>query len=588
MEEIQRKIIEYLSKENIPAVYFKFFNSQNKSAKHSTELAIWVKKKDIAKWKYFDFVLNNSHVGEKIVDISYHKGFLKGILRFRFRDIITYNEKDLLIKDLYAFLDALEKKYYKVCPTKQGMHILIKPTHRCNLDCKYCFDKPHRERIKHDMPMEVLDRILQVASQTTPNLYLSFHGGEPTMVGTEWYERAFKEVISKYPMLNFKFDFVSNGTRLGEEWFDLFKKYNITFCVSYNANYQSNLRCISQLNDENQKDLQYGEKVEKVIKEHDIGVVDVVTKQNYKNMIETYEFYKKIPGRHSIAMNVVNENSQTEKNDLNMTPEEYSIEFLKFFKYWLYDKDGIHERACASMLDLVMGNIKGQNVTCEYRDCRGERFTINPLGEIYECDKFLPERYKAGTIFDIEHLDEIYETKGFKLYSSEIDERFEKTCSKCDYFFVCHGSCHASVIQDAGDGKGLDKFACESIKLKFNGVYDILREVDSVSYSNINNYAASFMYEYGFFSVKEIKQILQEIGSSVQLEYDQDNLFECSEYKMFSAINHENFNWYKYGYNFSPDVLQILKEIKRTSNIPSQELYKNFKHLTEILDMSKL
>lgn len=588
MEEIQKKILEYLEKEKIPAVYFKFFDLQKKSAKHSTELAIWVKKKDIEKWRYFDFILNKSHPDGKIVDISYQNGLLKGILRFKFRDVVTYNEKDLLIKDLYAFLDALEKKYYKVYPTKQGMHILIKPTHRCNLDCKYCFDKPHRERIKNDMPMEVLDRILQVASQSTPNLYLSFHGGEPTMVGTEWYERAFNEVISKYPMLNFKFDFVSNGTRLSQEWFDLFKKYNITFCVSYNANYQSNLRCISQLNDENQKDLEYGNKVEKVIKEHDIGVVDVVTKQNYKNMVETYEFYKKISGHHSVAMNVVNENLQTDKNDLNMTPKEYSTEFLKFFKYWLHDEKGTYERTCATMLDLVMGNIKGQNVTCEYRDCRGERFTINPLGEIYECDKFMPERYKAGTIFDIENFDEIYETKGFKLYSSEIDERFEKICSKCNYFFICHGGCHASVIQNAGDGKGIDKFACESIKLKFNGVYDILRDVDSIDYKNINGHASSIMYDYGFFSVKEIKQILKETGSNIILEYDPDNLFECSEYKIFSAINYDNFDWFKYGYNFSPNVVQTLRRIKKNKQIPRQELYKNFKQLIEILNMTNL
>lgn len=570
MDEIYAQILEYLSKENIPIVHFNYNNQYNDLLDNNfAELIIKVKTKDLPKWIYFYSMINDNN-NPKIVKMNYKKGILKSLIKFEFKNVTSNNEKDLVSRNLHIFLDALQKKYYTVCPTKQRIHILVKPTYRCNLDCKYCFDKPHRERTKKDMPMVVLDRVLHVASQTVSSLYLTFHGGEPTIVGTQWYERAFIEVISKYPMLNFKFDFVSNGTRMDDEWFELFKKYNITYCVSYNANHQANLRCASQLNIDEQRDIELGEKVEKVIREHDIGIVDVVTGQNYKDMIKTYEFYKNIQGKHTVAMNVVNQNKQTEKNNLNMTPEEYSAEFLKYFRYWLFDKDGINERSCANMLDLVMGNIK--SVTCEYRDCRGERYTINPLGEIYECDKYLPERYKAGTVFEIENFDEIYKTNGYKLYSSEIDERFNNICSKCDYFFVCHGGCHASVIESAGDGRGIDKFACESLKLKFNGVYDILRDVDTVSYKNINGHAAYMMNKYGFFSVKDIKQMLKEINFPLSLEYDPENLFKCSEYKIFSVIN--------YGSLYT-DIGQTLRILKRDGVNSYEEPYVLFKQLVD-------
>jgi len=157
---------------------------------------------------------------------------------------IVFDKKD---ESAYQqFYNALLKKYYLVSPKLKYFSLLIKPTHRCNLDCKYCYDKPYREKIKTDMSFTTLDRILKLLSEYTERVQLIWHGGEPTMVGIQWYIKAYEEVISKYPMLHIDSYIMSNGVNYNEKWFNIFKQYKISPGMSYNAMYQEKLRVSNQ------------------------------------------------------------------------------------------------------------------------------------------------------------------------------------------------------------------------------------------------------------------------------------------------------------------------------------------------------
>ena len=78
-----------------------------------------------------------------------------------------------------------------------GIHLMAKPIGAlCNLDCGYCFylEKenafPPRERFR--MSDEVLEAYVQryIAAQSAPEVEFTWQGGEPTLLGLAFFERA--------------------------------------------------------------------------------------------------------------------------------------------------------------------------------------------------------------------------------------------------------------------------------------------------------------------------------------------------------------------------------------------------------------
>jgi len=81
--------------------------------------------------------------------------------------------------------------------------VLVKPSgHDCNLDCTYCFylDKAELfpETISHLMtPVIQEEMIRQVMQQSGDAVSIAWQGGEPALMGLDFYERAI-ELEQKY------------------------------------------------------------------------------------------------------------------------------------------------------------------------------------------------------------------------------------------------------------------------------------------------------------------------------------------------------------------------------------------------------
>jgi uncharacterized protein len=83
-------------------------------------------------------------------------------------------------------------------------HLLAKPTGAiCNLDCKYCFFLS-KELLypgsRFRMADELLDTYIRqlIESQPGPEVIVGWQGGEPTLMGLEFFERSV-EYVSDFP-----------------------------------------------------------------------------------------------------------------------------------------------------------------------------------------------------------------------------------------------------------------------------------------------------------------------------------------------------------------------------------------------------
>ena len=121
-----------------------------------------------------------------------------------------------------------------------AFHLLAKPTGAvCNLDCSYCFFLSKemlypgsRFRMADDL-LEAYVRQLIEAHARVPEVTIAWQGGEPTMMGVEFFRRSV-ELAERYlqPGQRATYTIQTNGTLLDEEWAAFFKEHDFLVGIS--------------------------------------------------------------------------------------------------------------------------------------------------------------------------------------------------------------------------------------------------------------------------------------------------------------------------------------------------------------------
>ena len=107
-----------------------------------------------------------------------------------------------------------------------AFHVMAKPTGAtCNLDCEYCFFLSKemlypgsRFRMAEDLQEAYIKQLLE-AHVRVPEVTVAWQGGEPTMMGLDFFRRAV-ELQHKYatPGQRIINTLQTNGTLLDDEW----------------------------------------------------------------------------------------------------------------------------------------------------------------------------------------------------------------------------------------------------------------------------------------------------------------------------------------------------------------------------------
>ena len=141
------------------------------------------------------------------------------------------------------------------------IHVLAKPSGAtCNLACSYCFflDK---ELLYPGSTFRMSDEILEnyirqlVEGHRSSEVMVTWQGGEPTLMGLEFYRRAI-EFENRYgrPGMTFVNTMQTNGTLLNDEWCEFFKEHNFLIGISIDGKAKaypiSVLRFREMVNDE--------------------------------------------------------------------------------------------------------------------------------------------------------------------------------------------------------------------------------------------------------------------------------------------------------------------------------------------------
>ena len=364
--------------------------------------------------------------------------------------------------------------------------IMTKPNGpRCNLDCTYCYYL-EKERLypgtkKFRMPDAVLEAYIRdyIAAQAkTPELdiWFSWQGGEPTLLGVDFFRRVV-ELQQQYraPGRTIRNAIQTNGTLLDAEWAAFLKENRFLVGVSIDGP--------RELHDRYRIDRAERPTFDKVmaavdlLREHkiDFNALVVVQRQNAKKPREVYRFLKDIGIEYMQFIPIVERTADGEAlagapqidaegaayrvTPWSVLPKDYGTFLCRVFDEWLKaDVGRIFVQFFDTQLGLWAGGPAG---LCWFAETCGQGLAMEHNGDLFACDHYVYPEYRLGNI--LETPMETLATSPFQeTFGNDKRDRLPRQCRECDYRFACNGGCPKHRILTTKDGEpGLNYF-CES------------------------------------------------------------------------------------------------------------------------------
>lgn len=314
----------------------------------------------------------------------------------------------------------------------QQINTLIKPTHECNMRCRYCFAEKYGYE-NSLLGIDKLKKYIELLSKKYNYINLVWHGGEPLLAPLDYY----KEIYNYCKRFDSKFVYSlqTNGTLLNQENIGFFKTNNTSIGLSFDGLTNNITRGHTQTILQNIKLLQSNDMYP--------GAILVVNQNNVKNLIGEYEYFKSL----DLAMKInpmFNDGAAKENKFLSLNPDEYIKSFIDFFKYWAFDTlCNINVSTCTELVNLIINERTG---VCTSNSCLGKWLCFDSNGHLYPCDRLCLEEYDLGDITKMSSIDEAFENDKFiKLLRDSISRR-QNCINECQYFKNCYGGCNANAI----------------------------------------------------------------------------------------------------------------------------------------------
>lgn len=350
-----------------------------------------------------------------------------------------------------------------------AISLLIKPSSgNCNMRCKYCFyadEMQNREVSSYGfMTLDTLDKVMSTTlDYATNQCTIAFQGGEPTLIGLDFYKE-FIKIVDKYNKNNCQISYAiqTNGYVLNEDWAKFFKKHNFLVGISLDG--------LKEIHDEYRPDAK-GEGTFKrvitsigILKAHkvDFNILTVINNKTGLNAKKIYEFYKKKGYQYQQYIECLDPLEQVAGwEDYSLKPEVYTKFLKELFDVWYEDMMKGHYtyiRYFENVMMLIAG-VRPESCTMESQ-C-GKQWVVEADGSVYPCDFYVLDKWKLGNLREntIEEIEKKRNELNFVGMSIENPD----DCRKCEWFGLCKNGCRRHC-EPFVNGHRQKNYFCESYK----------------------------------------------------------------------------------------------------------------------------
>ena len=341
----------------------------------------------------------------------------------------------------------------------------------CNLQCNYCYYHGNEDSVVRNEKMNdiLLEKYIvqHIEATTEDTILFSWHGGEPTLSGIDFYRKAVALQKKHLPMGKRVINGIqTNGTLLNDDWCKFLKEENFLVGLSIDGP--------AEFHNQNRTNYKESETFSRVINGYRLlqkygittEILCVVNSTNAEFPLEVYRFFEMLNARYITFLPLVERKSGslTEVTGKSVSAEAFGCFLIRIFDEWIENDIGkiriqIFEEALRTAFDQ-------EHTLCIFkRNCGGVP-VIECNGDFYSCDHFVNPEHLLGNISEnpVAHFLDCEKQKAFGEAKSLTLPNY---CRNCGVLPMCNGECPKNRIIETPDGEPGLNYLCAGYKMFF-------------------------------------------------------------------------------------------------------------------------
>ncbi len=360
--------------------------------------------------------------------------------------------------------------------------VMAKPVGpHCNLQCGYCyyleteqfFETPHKFRMSDETLEEYTRQYIEASPG--PVIQFTWHGGEPTLAGLDFFRRAI-ELQKKYLPEGWSCwnNLQTNGILLDDAW--------CTFLAVNKFDVGISIDGTQWLHDEYRKDHRGNGTYERVVKSikllqaHGIqpDLLCTVTSSIAKEPLAVYRALRNLNTGWMQFIPIVRRTPEGEVTPDSVSGEAYGKFLCTIFDEWIAnDLDKVGVQLFAELSLIYSGrptNLCWMAPTC------GRILVVEHDGGVYSCDHFVNPDHHIGNI-DTSNLGSLVELPLQHQFGKEKQDLLPKQCKTCTWLEVCNGACPKDRFALSDDNEPGLNYLCSGYKMIYSHADKPLKQV---------------------------------------------------------------------------------------------------------------
>jgi uncharacterized protein len=367
-----------------------------------------------------------------------------------------------------------------------AFHVMLKPRGAiCNLDCEYCFYLA-KERLYPGSRFRMADDLLEqytqqyIAAQRVPEVTFAWQGGEPTLMGLDFFRRAV-ELQEKYrpPGMTIHNTMQTNGVLLDDAWCRFLKEHSFLVGISLDGP--------REMHDAYRIDKGGQPTFDRVVRGLDalkaegvaFNILTCVHSANAAYPLEVYSFLRDEVGAEFMQFIPIVQPGVTGAGEHGLPVSPYSVgaqqygQFLiAVFDEWVRRDVG---RVFVQIFDVALAAwAELPPALCVFAETCGTALAMEHNGDLYSCDHFVEPRYFLGNIQQ-QNLITLVGSEPQRQFGLAKRDTLPRYCRECDVRFVCNGGCPKDRFITTPDGEPGLNYLCAGYMAFFQHIDPAMR-----------------------------------------------------------------------------------------------------------------
>ncbi len=325
--------------------------------------------------------------------------------------------------------------------------------------------------------------------QSAPQVSIAWQGGEPTLMGLDFFKRSV-ELVKKYAPAGMEIEHTmqTNGTRLDDDW-AVFLKEN-RFLIGLSLDGTQSMHDAYRVDKGGAGTFERVMTAARLLQKHevDFNILCTVHAANADHPLELYHFFRDEVKAEFIQFIPIVERASEETiaianlgwgaqvpdqstnigrplytqqgslvTDRSVTAEQWGRFLSTIFDEWVRRDVG---KVFVQMFDAALASWVGAPAAlCIFAETCGNALALEHNGDLYACDHFVEPAYFLGNIQE-EHMLTLVSSEQQRKFGTDKRDTLPRYCRECEVRFACQGECPRNRFIQSPDGEEGLNYLC--------------------------------------------------------------------------------------------------------------------------------